>query len=89
MHPGKWPKSVKFSSWREASELQVYGPAVTTVQPSVASSGTSGSSQRGSSSAAQMRPCDSTHRNAPIRAFFGMRVGSASCGMRVQAPSAP
>ena len=67
----------------------MYGPAVTTVQPSSASSGTSGSGQRGSSSATQIRPWLSTHWNAPIRAFFGIRVGSASCGMSVHAPSVP
>ena len=56
MHPGKWPKSVKFSSWRDESDAQRYGPAGTVIQPGSASSWISGNSYRGVSIATQISP---------------------------------
>ena len=53
---GKWPKSVKFSTCLEAADCHANGPVGTMVQEADSSSGTSGSGQRGSSSATQMSP---------------------------------
>ena len=83
---GKCPKSVKFSTCRDASACQRYGPHGTSCHSSDSSSGTSGSGQRGSSSATQTRPYRSCARNFATRAFAGTRVGSASCGIAVQTP---
>jgi hypothetical protein len=52
----KWPKSVKFSTCREASHAQANGPARTVRQPSASSSGTSAIGQRGGSSATHTMP---------------------------------
>ena len=79
---GKWPKSVKFSSWREASAAHVYGPGGDDRPAVVGQLGHVGQRparllERDPDQAVAAR----LHRNAPIRAFAGTRVGSASCGM--------
>ena len=55
-----------------------YGPAVTVAQDPSASSGTSGSGQRGSASATHTSPYRSWQANAPMRALTGTRDGSSS-----------
>ena len=85
---GKWPKSVKFSTWRDESQSQRYGPQVR--PPPV----------RLELGDVRQRPARLLERDPddPVallaaerraRALAGTRVGSASCGIAVQAPLVP
>jgi len=81
---GKWPKPVKFSTWRAASQRHRYGPAATTAQSPVSSSGTPGSGHRGSSSAIQTSPYRSCTRNRHAPAISA--VPPAVVGTPVRRP---
>ena len=89
MNEGEVTEVVKFSTWREASHAQANGPVRTMRQAASSSSGTSGIGRAAGSSATHTMPYRSHVAYTSVRARAGTRVGSASCGIRVQAPSAP
>ena len=82
---GKWPKSVKFSTCLELSQLQLKGPVFTNFQLSFSNSGTSGNSNSGSLRATQIIPNFSWQWYLVVFAFEGISI-SFACGIKTHAP---